>query len=172
MKLAITGHRPSKLGNDYEFTGEWMKNIKIEIQGIINREKPTEIIVGMALGVDTLFAIMAIENNIPFRACIPCNGQANKWTASSRKLYYELLNHPLCTIKQIHDGPYTDKCMQERNIYMVDECDKIIAVWDGTSGGTANCVSYAKAKDKEILRINPTILKPIYVQKYGKENQN
>ena len=38
---------------------------------------------------------------------------------------------------------------------MVDNSDIIIAVWDGTKGGTYNCVQYAKKKNKEIIQINP-----------------
>ena len=34
--------------------------------------------------------------------------------------------------------------MPTRNEYMVDLADKIIAVWDGSNGGTANCVKYAE----------------------------
>jgi len=38
---------------------------------------------------------------------------------------------------------------------MVDNCDKLVAVWDGTKGGTSHCVGYAKKQGKEIIRINP-----------------
>ncbi|MFA5401743.1 MAG: hypothetical protein WC359_14930 [Dehalococcoidia bacterium] len=31
-----------------------------------------------------------------------------------------------------------------RNQYMVDSADLVIACWDGSSGGTANCVKYAE----------------------------
>lgn len=40
---------------------------------------------------------------------------------------------------------------------MVDRCDKLIACYNGdTSGGTYNCVQYAKKKGKEIIVIDPT----------------
>ena len=45
--------------------------------------------------------------------------------------------------------------MQERNEWMVNNCDVLIAVWDGTSGGTANCVKYAESLQLDIRRINP-----------------
>jgi uncharacterized phage-like protein YoqJ len=45
--------------------------------------------------------------------------------------------------------------MQDRNIWMVDHCDALIAVWDGTSGGTANCVRYAQKVGKPIVFIDP-----------------
>lgn len=164
IKIAITGHRPNKLGNDYDLTSPLIATIKIkimqylkgltlhnELHGVIL--DPTYI-TGMALGIDTLFALIAIELNRPFIAAIPCWGQDNKWPNRSRSRYAQILNNPLCVQKFIHDGYYTSTCMQERNIWMVDNCDLLIAVWDGTEGGTANCVKYAQSVNKEIIFIN------------------
>ena len=46
---------------------------------------------------------------------------------------------------------------------MVDLADRVIAVWDGSKGGTtffdllcfANCVKYAEKIGKKIIRIEP-----------------
>ena len=38
---------------------------------------------------------------------------------------------------------------------MVDNSDVLIACWNGTSGGTANCVKYAEKTGNKIYRINP-----------------
>jgi uncharacterized phage-like protein YoqJ len=45
--------------------------------------------------------------------------------------------------------------MQKRNEYMVDNSDIVIAVWDGSKGGTYNCVKYAEKLGKKIIVINP-----------------
>jgi uncharacterized phage-like protein YoqJ len=45
--------------------------------------------------------------------------------------------------------------MQLRNEFMVNNSDIVIAVWDGTNGGTANCVKYAQVENKEIIIIDP-----------------
>ena len=47
--------------------------------------------------------------------------------------------------------------MQTRNEWMVNHCDKLIAVWNGSDGGTGNCVNYAKSINKEIIYINPDL---------------
>lgn len=47
------------------------------------------------------------------------------------------------------------KLLDERNIGMVDACDGIIAVWDGSRGGTANAHNYAKKVGKFIHIIKP-----------------
>jgi uncharacterized phage-like protein YoqJ len=44
---------------------------------------------------------------------------------------------------------------QKRNEWMVDHADEVVAVWDGTSSGTANCVAYAKKVGKPVWRIHP-----------------
>ncbi len=38
---------------------------------------------------------------------------------------------------------------------MVDNSDIVIAVFDGTPGGTKNCYDYATDAKKRIIRINP-----------------
>jgi len=38
---------------------------------------------------------------------------------------------------------------------MVDHSDVLMAMWDGSSGGTKNCYKYAKDKNKRIIRIDP-----------------
>lgn len=53
------------------------------------------------------------------------------------------------------EGGYASWKMQKRNEWMVDRCDILVSVWDGTEGGTYNCVNYAIGKNKQIIRINP-----------------
>lgn len=155
MKIAITGHRPNKLGNDYDLTSELIRRIRLEIYDILRNKKATELITGMALGIDTLFAQIAIDYCFPFIAALPCKNQQSKWPERSRITYNKIINDPLCTVKYITDSEYTPRCMQIRNEWMVDNCDLLIAVWNGSTGGTMNCINYAITKNKEIIYINP-----------------
>ena len=41
---------------------------------------------------------------------------------------------------------YAPGCFHQRNRYMVDKADCVIAVWDGTPGGTGYTVAYAREK--------------------------
>lgn len=111
----------------------------------------------MALGIDTLFAQIAIELKLPFIAALPCVNQAALWKQDSIYLWKELTGHKLCTIVYpngtvFYTGPQQ---MQKRNEWMVDNCDVLIAVWDGSPGGTANCIKYAEDKVDTIIRIDP-----------------
>lgn len=161
MKIAITGHRPNKLGNDYNLTSPLIQGIKARIITILGNEvamNPTDstltLITGMALGIDTLFAQIAISLNLPFIAAIPCIGQESKWPQRSKDVYNQLLSQAR-EIVRVTTDEYTPTCMQKRNEWMVNECDILIAVWDGTGGGTANCVQYAEFVGKPIIRIKP-----------------
>lgn len=46
--------------------------------------------------------------------------------------------------------------LNQRNIGMVDTCDILIAIYDGTPGGTRNAVQYAKKTNTLIHRIKPS----------------
>lgn len=164
--IAGTGHRPQKLGNEWEGKGPISEFIIEQVQKIIDEKKPARIISGMALGFDTILAELAIKNNIPLTAAIPFEGQESRWNEKAKKKYFEILNNPLTTKKYVCEPGYAPYKMQKRNQWMVDECTVLIAVWDGTEGGTGNCVKYATSEaswnryperksDLEIIKINP-----------------
>ena len=114
-------------------------------------------IVGGALGVDTDAAAMAYVLGIPYTLAKPCVGHELRWNTESQRKYRNM-ERLAANVVLVHNGPYTPWCMQKRNIYMVDSCNLLIAVWDGSSGGTGNCVKYAESKKKKILRIDPSKL--------------
>lgn len=151
MKIAVTGHRPDKLNNDYGLDGPVSILIKNHLQRCITQLEPTQMISGMALGVDTIWALLAIENNIPLLAALPCLNQESRWTKTSIELYQSIINNPLTTSVYVTEEPYNTACMQRRNIYMVDNCDVLLAVWDRSSGGTSNCIKYADSINKKKL---------------------
>ena len=169
MKIAITGHRPNKLGNDYDLVSPMIQKIQNAIlsalisncemdltgDGELVKFPNLTLITGMALGIDTLFAKIAIANNIPFIAAIPCKKQWARWPKKSQMTWFEIVQHPLCTKHYVSRELYSSKCMDKRNEWMVDNCDLLIAVWDETPGGTYNCIKYAIEKDKRIIFINP-----------------
>ena len=46
--------------------------------------------------------------------------------------------------------------LNQRNIGMIDACDILIALYDGTPGGTRNAVQYATETKTLIHRIKPS----------------
>lgn len=154
MIVAVTGHRPDKLGGEYDMKGPISKKIYQELDRLVTDLKPTLMISGMALGVDMLFANVAINRKIPFDAYAPFRGQEARWPEQSQKLYSKMLGYARAVVYVCNEG-YEVWKMQKRNEAMVDSSDVLIAVWDGSKGGTFNCVNYAINQEVEIKRINP-----------------
>lgn len=148
--LAFTGHRPGKL---FPYGESPEKNLICSwLARTIATVEPEYAISGMALGVDQWAANVCVQLDIPFIAAVPCDGQESKWPDQSKTEYHRLLNLAK-EVKVISPGPYTNTCMDTRNIWMVDHCDVLAAVWTGQPGGTCNCVMYAKKVDKPIERL-------------------
>lgn len=152
-RIVITGHRPNKLwGYDYT-NANYVKLMKLLKQYIIDtinndKEHKVEIITGMAIGTDTIFAIVGLYlrdhgYNIKVICAIPFKGQESKWPLESQNLYNIILGKA-DNIVYVCDGGYAKWKMQKRNEYMVNlltsDNDFLIALWDGTPGGTANCI--------------------------------
>lgn len=144
MYIAVTGHRPKRLGNEYDYKGPYSKWIREELKRLVEKFRPTHMISGMALGVDTIFAQIALDSNINLIAAIPFMGQERKWNIESQKAYFKILNDQLTTEKYINEIGYAAWKMYARDCWMVDNCDHLIVVWDGKpNGGTYNTLQYA-----------------------------
>lgn len=158
MKICVTGHRPNKMYGYDIYNKQWTE-LKEKFKKLLLDNKCDEAITGMALGVDTVFALAVLElkqegHNIKLHCAIPCKNHSCKWGKKSIDLYNKILSKA-DKVKLVSDEQYKPYLMQKRNEYMVDLSDKIIAVWDGTKGGTKNCVEYATKCNKDIIRIKP-----------------
>lgn len=155
MRLACTGHRPQKCGG-FNIPNPIYDYVTGKMRETIKKLDPDEAISGMALGSDQWFAQICVELKIPFTAAVPFAGQEMMWPRVSQNAYYTLLNQA-SKIETICEGKYAPYKMQIRNQWMVDRCDALLAVWDGSpDGGTANCVTYATKLGKTVYRIDPS----------------
>ena len=150
MIFSVTGHRPDKLLNYGEKAERRLKEFAITVVKELTFRPTDKMITGMALGWDTAIAEACIELNIPFIAAVPFKGQEGKWPEQSQKKYRELLTKA-SEIKYVCEDGYAAWKMHKRNSWMVDNSEAVIALWNGDeTGGTANCVNYAREKGKEI----------------------
>lgn len=158
MILAGTGHRPEKLGG-YVTPNVTFRRVMEGMDKALLTLRPEYVISGMALGVDQWLAELCTWQGIPWLAAIPFVGFENEWPMPSQMKFRALLAKAF----QVHvvcPGGYSAWKMQQRNMWMVDHCDHVLAVWDGSSGGTKNCVEYAQQKRKPIWRV-PLIEAPV-----------
>lgn len=165
MRVSITGHRPQKLvdpktGNpDWDGSSDYIRLIRATVAAHLRRLNPEEFITGMALGIDQWTACDAFRLGVPrILAAIPCLHHESRWPEPSRIKYHKILALPRVTTHFVSEKPYYNGCMQDRNEFMVDRADVVIAVWNGTRGGTANCVEYAKSRGKRVIQVDPNLV--------------
>ena len=158
--VCFTGHRPNKLkGYNPKSNKDLLWKIHNTIVDLIENRDVDTFINGLALGIDLWSAKIVIKlkekyPHIKLISACPCKKHPSKWNEEGKKLWSEVW---LSSDKSIvvTDEYYKPYLMQIRNKWMVDNSDIVLAVWDGTSGGTANCVNYAKEQEKELIIITP-----------------
>ncbi len=156
MKVMITGHRPERLGG-YDENNPVAKRIKTELsmqlELLLLEDPKIEIITGLAQGVDTWFAEIGLEKNIPIYAYIPFTGQESKWPKKSQERYREILAK--CKVAKIISQEGSKNAFLQRNDAMVHDADMAIAVWDGSSNsGTCYTIHKLNLVRKKVIVIN------------------
>jgi len=183
ITVCFTGHRPDKLGGYNWRTSKnkrIMEVLRSKIIEVINCTEPNinnfKFIFGAALGIDQMAFEICYDlkySTLKFNPCkielelaIPFEKQPSKWFNKEDidRFYTHQQQADIIThvdmiegyeYKGVSEGEYHPAKMQIRNKFMVNNSDIVIAVWNGSKGGTANCVNYAKKQDKEIIVINP-----------------
>jgi len=150
-RLSATGHRPNKLYDAYpEKRGFALLVEFAEI--VLSRYEIESFGSGMAIGWDMATAQACTNLKIPWVACIPFEGQESQWPERTKKYYGDLISKAFQIVYVCGPG-YAAFKMQKRNEFMVDNSHKQIALWNGTKGGTANCVNYAYDKEIEVINV-------------------
>lgn len=124
----------------------------------------------MALGVDTWAAEAVLlcghltnpeHHQYRLIAVIPFVGQQNKWPIESQLKWTKII-HKADDLFFVDKEGYAPWKLTNRNKWMVDRSDVVIAVWDGEKkGGTYHCVSYAEKQGKKIINLWPDIQKSL-----------
>ena len=160
FRVSFTGHRDSKLiffGEDDPLCVELKRRLLEQITKLAD-DGAGEFYSGMALGVDTWAAEAVLElrrqrPGIKLIAVVPCPEQDARWSASHKARYRGILER--CD-KVITVSPKYDRgCMQKRNRALVDMCDVLVAVYNGTPGGTQSTVDYAKKRGIKTIILEP-----------------
>ena len=137
MIICGTGHRPNKLGGyGQEVTDKLVHTAAVWLAD----NSPKKVITGMALGWDQALALAARELAIPYICACPFVGMQDKWPQASKNLYIDILSEAF-EIHYVCEPGYAAWKMQKRNEWMVDHADLVVALWDGSSGGTGNCIT-------------------------------
>lgn len=146
MIICGTGHRPNKLGGYGQEVKEDLNTVAMQW---LSSYKLDKVISGGALGWDQALAIAAWDLGIPLTMALPFKDFDSKWPAKSRK-FLAYLNKNAHEVVYVCEDGYAPWKMQKRNEWMVDNSDGVLALWDGSDGGTHNCIKYAMKVGKPI----------------------
>ena len=134
---AFTGHRPRKFPWGYNEADVRCVALKKALAGEIAKlvgAGYTDFFSGMAEGADTWAAliVLALKKDDPalkLHCVLPCEGQADGWSASARERYFSILEQA-GEVVYVH-REYRKGCMLERNCYLVDHAACLLAVYNG-----------------------------------------
>ncbi len=163
---AITGHRPTRFKWKYKENNNGCKRLKKRIhdQIILLYEKGVrKFYVGGALGVDMWAGEMILRlkeqpeySEIELVVVLPFPGHDEQWDSRSRERLAFLIRH---STECVAIGKIAgSESYQQRNYYMVDHADCLLAVYDNgrnIRSGTGQTVHYAAHKMVPIILIHP-----------------
>jgi uncharacterized phage-like protein YoqJ len=104
---------------------------------------------GMAIGFDLLAGelVVKLKEKYPFLqlvACVPFYGQEEKFSNVDKERYCNLLKK--CDKVEVLSANYFRGCMQNRNRFMADKGDVLLAYCKKVKGGAAFTVNYYRKK--------------------------
>lgn len=142
-QVCFSGHRPEKLTRD-------VQAIQADLEQQIRRAVADGLdgfITGMARGVDIWAAQIVLRlrsEGMALRLICACpyEGFEAHWRRDWQRQYRQILEAADCV--QYISPHYHRGCFQIRNRWMVDHAARVIAVYNGTPGGTKNTIDYAE----------------------------
>lgn len=151
-RCCFTGHRPEKLNMDENTAKELLRK---EIRNAIS-DGFYVFITGMARGIDMWAAEIVIEErehnpDLKLVCASPYHGFERRWSYKEQERYNNILSESDLT-EYICDRFSMDS-FQKRNIWMVNHSGRVIAAYNGESGGTRNTIVYAQEKGVQVINI-------------------
>lgn len=158
----FTGHRPKyftfRTNEGDPDCIQIKKFIRKKCEYLIVEKGVGHFISGGAIGVDTwaMEKVIALKEKYPhitLECALPYAGMPDKFPPEDRERYARITRH-LEIITTLNEK-YVPGCMQQRNEYMVDRAEYVIAIWTGKKSGTGNTVEYAKKQGRTVFHLNP-----------------
>ncbi len=163
ITCCFTGHRPEKLpwGSDDRDPRclDLLSRIEASLERAYDMGK-RRFICGMARGSDLLFfesvlKLRSSRGGVRVEAAVPCPAQSRAWPAAEKERYAELLKKS--DMVSVVSAKYDRGCMHRRNRYMVQNSSMLIAVFDGSPGGTSQTVAYAADRGLAVEILPPVL---------------
>ena len=151
--VAATGHRPQHLHPEAR---HWLTQELRRVAKKLRDQHGTQVAIsGMALGVDTWWALAALQAGLQLWAHVPYPQQAERWRSEDQAQWRSLLDQAT-KITQYGDH-YDIRLLGQRNRGMLSHCQAVVAGYDRrkTTGGTAHAYREARVLRLPIILLDP-----------------
>lgn len=165
QSCAFTGHRSKKLPWKSDEAAPSCFALKAALAdqiAALAENGVTHFLTGASDGVDlySAEAVMELRQHNPsikLFCILPCREQPGRWPVAPKKRYNAVLEKADAIVYVSQS--YHEKCILERNRFMVQLSSVVLAVFNGEKrGGTAATVRYARRMGRELLVIDPATL--------------
>jgi len=150
--IAFTGHRPKDLeGATYMQFRDALDALGTSVRTDLR------FVVGGALGVDHWAALYARDHSIPYTIILPFPPEVmgKFWGEADRRALLSDIDHSE-ELQIVNHIVYDVRGYNKRNEWMVNMAQVVFAVWTGKrTGGTANCIRYAKEQGVPVWNLWP-----------------
>lgn len=148
----FTGHRPENMEHSET-------DIRPRIEQAIETAMEKGImtfITGMAMGTDIWAAEIVLEKkeknrNIRLICALPHPNFEKRRSIVEQTRFRDILKNADDVI--LVNRRYFSGCYHVRNKWMVDHSEMVIAVYNGSAGGTRNTVAYARSSGIDVVNI-------------------
>ncbi|MER5769448.1 hypothetical protein [Streptomyces sp. NPDC001985] len=149
-RIGITGHRfipPEAHGH-----------IRSGLRSALDRQGAAlEAISSLAVGADQIFADIALSCGAELTVVIPSGDYADGFTEPDELARFQELRGRAAREIRLGFAHSTDEAYYAAGAYIADNCDRLLAVWDGAParglGGTADIVRYAQDRGTPVTVI-------------------
>lgn len=170
LTVTFTGNRPQKF-RDREEQEKTIQALSLMIDRAITRAcelgySKISFISGVAPGVDTWGANLVMklarqrqDITVELIAAVPCKTFPSVWPADHKQDYERIIKQANF-VHYVSDRPYSNpQQLHKRNEWMCDQLtgsdDLVLAVHNGSAGGTQKCIDYAVRLQKAIVVYEP-----------------
>lgn len=152
-RCCFTGHRPDKL---QRAESEICADLEVQIRNTFN-DGFNVFITGMACGVDIWAGEIVLrlrDEGLPIKliCASPFEGFESRWQRQWQDRYNRILEQ--ADLVRYVSASYHRGCFQVRNEWMVNHSARVIAVYDGTPGGTRNTITYSQKIGVPVVIVN------------------
>ena len=165
ITCCFTGHRPHRLPWHEDELDPRCQRFRAELDRQVAMAYDRgyrHFISGMAQGVDMYAAEIVLElkkqhPQITLECAIPYERQAVRWPEALRNRYFSIAEH--CDQETMLQTHYTQDCLWNRNRYMVDHADIVLAVCNmRLHSGSKQTVLMALRRLKPVWLVFPDTL--------------